>query len=204
MEIWAVGRIGGGRVSEIWFWCDILGEMTDMVGRESRLVAADVPVVRGRESFESFYGREYRRVLALVHVLSGSPFLAEELTQEVFVAAYHHWDRIENPEGWVRTVAANKVQSWLRRRYAETRALTRIGPGRTTPVDPMSVETAHFWGEVRRLPRRQAQAIALFYLEDRSVTDVAVILDCSESTARVHLTRGRKALAERLGAEEET
>jgi RNA polymerase sigma-70 factor (ECF subfamily) len=143
-------------------------------------------------------------VLALAHVLSGSPSLAEEVAQEAFMAAYGQWDRIENPEGWVRTVVSNKVQSWRRRRYAEARALTRLGKGRESTVDELPAETAHFWGEVRRLPRRQAQALALFYLEDRSVADTAGILGCSESTAREHLMRGRKTLAERLRVEEAT
>ena len=67
------------------------------------------------------------------------------------------------------------------------------GDGRGSTVDQLPVETAHFWAEVRRLPRRQAQTLALFYLEDRSVTETAEILGCSESTAREHLMRGRRS-----------
>ena len=52
------------------------------------------------------------------------------------------------------------------------------------------------------LPRRQAQAIALFYLDDRPVSEIARMLECSESTARTHLSRGRSALASRLGVDE--
>ena len=161
-------------------------------------------VVRGRTPFEGFYRQQYRPVLALAHVLSGDPSLAEEVTQEAFMAAYRQWDRIDNPEGWVRTAVSNKVHSWRRRRYAEARALVRIGKARQSTVDEMPVETAHFWAEVRRLPLRQAQTVALFYLEDRSVTDTAEILGCSESTARQHLMRGRKTLARRLSVEEGT
>jgi RNA polymerase sigma-70 factor (ECF subfamily) len=163
-----------------------------------------VQVVRGPTPFEGFYRHQYRPVLALAHVLSGSPSLAEEVTQEVFMAAYRQWDRIENPEGWVRTAVANKVHSWRRRRYAEARAFARMGTGRQSTVDEMPVETSHFWAEVRRLPPRQAQTIALFYLEDQSVTKTAEILGCSESTAREHLMRGRKTLAERLNVEKRT
>jgi RNA polymerase sigma-70 factor (ECF subfamily) len=173
-----------------------------IAAKETPTEAIDLPVVEVREQFESFYQREYRPVLAIAHVLSGSPSLAEELTQEAFMAAYRDWDRIEKPEGWVRTVVSNRARSLLRRRYAEARALAHVGPDRVTTVDEMSVDAAHFWAEVRRLPTRQAQAIALLYLEDRSVTDTAAVLGCSESTARVHLMRGRKALAERLAVEE--
>jgi DNA-directed RNA polymerase specialized sigma24 family protein len=64
----------------------------------------------------------------------------------------------------------------------------------------MPADTEHFWDEVRALPRRQAQTIALVYLEDLSIRDVARILGCSEPTARVHLARGRHRLAIVFGA----
>ena len=70
---------------------------------------------------------------------------------------------------------------------------------RQEPLAPLDEVDTEFWDHVRRLPRRQAQAIALHYLEDRSVADVADILGCSVATAKVHLHRGRHALAERLG-----
>jgi len=118
----------------------------------------------------------------------------------VFVAALAAWPELQNPAAWVRTVAINKARSGWRRRYAEHRALrrfeTEVVVGRDLPPD-----VEGFWEEVRGLPRRQAQAIALFYLEDRPVSEIAGMLDCSESTARVHLTRGRRALAERLAVE---
>ncbi len=56
-----------------------------------------------------------------------------------------------------------------------------------------------FWRAVRSLPRRQAQCIALHYLEDRSAEDIAGILDIAAATVRVHLHTGRTSLAARLG-----
>jgi RNA polymerase sigma-70 factor (ECF subfamily) len=52
---------------------------------------------------------------------------------------------------------------------------------------------------VRRLPKRQAQAVALHYLEDRSVEDIAAILECSTGTVKQHLHRARRRLAALLG-----
>jgi RNA polymerase sigma-70 factor (ECF subfamily) len=66
----------------------------------------------------------------------------------------------------------------------------------------MEPEDASFWRVVRSLPAQQAQAVTLFYLEDRPVAEIAEILDCAPSTARVHLFKGRKALADRLGLED--
>lgn len=149
------------------------------------------------DTFETFYIGEYGKVLALARVLIGDHARAEDLTHDVFAAALESWSRIENPAGWVRTVLTNRARSTLRRRYAERRAVTRLEAEVRVGLD-LPLDTEDFWEEVRRLSRRQAQTVALFYIEDRSVAEIAEILGCGESTARVHLMRGRRALARRL------
>jgi RNA polymerase sigma-70 factor, ECF subfamily len=62
---------------------------------------------------------------------------------------------------------------------------------------------ADFWRAVRALPRRQAQAIALFYLEDLPVAAIAEVLDCAEGTVKALLHQGRRTLAARLGLDHE-
>ena len=49
---------------------------------------------------------------------------------------------------------------------------------------------------VERLPEMQQQVITLFYLQDRSVEDVALMLDLPEGTVKSHLHRARRALAQ--------
>lgn len=160
----------------------------------------------GRESFESFYRREFRPVVGLAYALSGSRLGAEDLAQEAFVAAHQRWDRIgtyDKPGAWVRRVVVNLANSGFRRKAAEARALARLAGRRHQPLPELDAEDEEFWRMVRQLPDRQAKAIALFYIEDRSVADIADILECSQSTAKVHLFRGRQALAQKLGLEVE-
>jgi RNA polymerase sigma-70 factor (ECF subfamily) len=157
-----------------------------------------------RESFESFYRREFRAVVALAYALSGSRVGAEDLAQEAFIAAHRKWDQIgayERPEAWVRRLLANKAISAFRKRASEAKALARLAGQRLDPLPDMEPEDEEFWGRVRRLPGQQAQAIALHYVEDRTVAEIAEILDCSVATAKVHLFRGRRALARMLGLE---
>ena len=71
----------------------------------------------------------------------------------------------------------------------------------TLPV--ITPESEDIWRAVRRLPKRQAQVIALFYLEDLPIEEIAGILDRSVETVRTHLQRGRKTLALRLKTREE-
>jgi RNA polymerase sigma-70 factor (ECF subfamily) len=54
---------------------------------------------------------------------------------------------------------------------------------------------------IGRLPRRQATAVLLHIVEDQPYEDVARAMGCSESTVRVHVTRGRAALARQLANE---
>ena len=162
----------------------------------------DVPKVprRAPEEFESFYRREYRSVVGLAHVLSGSRSGAEELAQDAFAAAYRDWSRVggfEKPGAWVRRVVANRSVSRFRKLTAEAKALAHIGV--QTQVPEFSADTVDVWKAVRSLPRRQAQAVALHHLLDLPVADVAATLECSIETARTHLKRGRATLAEWIG-----
>ena len=154
-----------------------------------------------RGDLDDLYRREYRSVVALAYGLSGSRSGAEELAQEAFLEAHRAWDRVstyDDPAAWVRRVVVNRSVSQVRRRMAEARALTRVTGRRELPA-ALPDSDADFWRAVRRLPRRQAQAVALHYLDDLSVADVAAILEVSPDTVKVHLHRGRRALADALG-----
>ncbi len=164
-------------------------------------------MVRALPSFEAFYEREYRAVVGLAYALSGSRFAAEDIAQDAFVAAHRVWGRVgmyDSPGAWVRRVVSNLSVSQFRKRTREARALARIALRRSDALPPLPEPDDDFWKHVRALPRRQAQAIALFYLEDRSVADIAEILDCAENTVKVHLHKGRKTLAAKLGDEVES
>jgi RNA polymerase sigma factor (sigma-70 family) len=163
-------------------------------------------VIRVVEPFERFYGREFRSVVGLAYALSGSRAASEDLAQEAFIAAHRNWDKVgayEKPEAWVRRVVSNLSVSRFRKRTTEMKALTRLAGFRkeTAVLPTLPAEAEEFWATVRRLPKRQAQAIALHYLDDLPVTEIAEILECSPNTVKVHLHKGRKRLADTLGVE---
>jgi len=129
-----------------------------------------------------------------------------DLAQEAFLAAHRSWDRVsgyDEPGAWVRRVVTNLSVSMIRRRAVEAKALARTAVGAVPPLPALSTEDVAFWAAVRKLPRRQAQVIALHYLEDRSVVEVARILDIAEGTVKKHLHDGRLALVRRLGLDGE-
>jgi RNA polymerase sigma-70 factor (ECF subfamily) len=152
-------------------------------------------------TFEAFARRQRRPLVALAWSLTGDLGVAEDLAQEALQAAWQGWDRVgslEAPGAWVRRAVINRSAGHARRAGREHRALARIAgrPAATVELEP---EDHRFWAEVRKLPERQAQAVTLHYLEDCSVAEIAEALGCAAGTVRVHLHRGRQALAKALG-----
>jgi RNA polymerase sigma-70 factor, ECF subfamily len=153
------------------------------------------------EIFDEFFARERDAVLGLAFALTGDRGAAEDIVQDAFLDAYRKWDRIgtyDQPEAWVRRVVANMSVSAFRRRRGELRMLTQLGARRERVVPEISASTLAFWQAVRSLPKRQAQVAALFYLEDRPITEVARILQMAEGTVKKHLHDARRALAHEL------
>ena len=80
--------------------------------------------------------------------------------------------------------------------------LTQLMARQDRVVPDLSPAALAFWQAVRALPKRQAQVAALFYLEDRPIVDIALILQMAEGTVKKHLYDGRKALARTLDLDE--
>jgi RNA polymerase sigma-70 factor, ECF subfamily len=177
-------------------------------GARSRLVreVSGPRILGSLESFEDFYASEYPAVVGLAYALSGNRWVAEDLAQEAFLAAHRNWARIaayERPESWVRRVVANLSVSAFRRRVAEAKMLARLAPGEASTLGELSAENVEFWRAVRALPRRQAQVVALHYLEDRPIAEIADVLGMATGTVKKHLHDGRRELVHRLELEED-
>ena len=156
-------------------------------------------------SFPAFYEAEYRRMVRLAVALVGRWDVAEELVQDAFVTLHGRWDQVSNyesPEGWLRRVVVNRSMSALRRRAVEMRLVGRLSRVRERHADAAQVDD-EIWQAVAALPKRQAQVIALMFVDDLSVSEIAAVLECEENTVRTHLRRARQSLAARLGLEDE-
>jgi RNA polymerase sigma-70 factor (ECF subfamily) len=156
------------------------------------------PFERFSGDYTTFFRREVRSLVALAAAIAGAD-RAEEIAQEALLRAHREWDRIaqyDKPGAWVRRVTINLATSSRRRRSSEQRALERAGSRRQLDAPPPEIDG--FWALVRRLPQRQAAAVALHYLDDLSIADIADALGCAEGTAKAHLHQARRTLAEQL------
>ena len=165
-------------------------------------VALEILDVGDSHEFDAFYRGQYRSLLALAWSLTGRRDLGEELVQDALLEVHRHWDRVQDydvPGAFARRVLLNAAANTARKRANEARSLARLPRDEEhrdqLPPDP------EFWSALRSLPRRQAETLALHYLEDLPVIEIAEILGIAEGTVKAHLHRGRVALAERLEQE---
>jgi RNA polymerase sigma-70 factor (ECF subfamily) len=183
-----------------------VGNASPSVPRRPLLAAVNGPVEVSSEllSFDDFYRSEHRHVLGLAFVLTGNQSVAEDVAQDAFTAAFRQWRTVaacDSPGAWVRRVACNRAASVRRRRLVEAKALLRLARRMRISIELDEGDEA-FWQAVRRLPPRQAQAVALYYYEDFSVREISAVLDCSEGTVKTHLSRARAAVARQLALED--
>lgn len=160
------------------------------------------PEVQVPGEYDAFYREEYPSVVALTYGLGGSTWAAEDLAQEAFLRAHRDWERVgqmASPSAWVRRVAINLAMSRFRRLRAEASARLRLTPV-SFSVDRTAADHEAFWGQVRRLPARQAQAIALHYIDGLSVSEIGEVLEVADGTVKALLHQGRTRLARQLAA----
>jgi RNA polymerase sigma-70 factor, ECF subfamily len=150
--------------------------------------------------FAELYKAEHDRVFRVTYALCRDYATAEDATQEAFARALERWDRLRDQSwaaGWVTSTALNVARRTLRRR----RWLPGLKP---VEVDPTTDGALDLWQAVRRLPRRQQEAVTLHYALDLPVVEVARAMGCREGTVKAHLAHAREALRTQLeGAPDE-
>ena len=142
------------------------------------------------------YEASYRRLVAQAYAVAADRVEAEDAVQEAFaraVAAGDRFRRLANPEAWLRTVALNV----LRRRWRRASMFRALSPRLATASDVPGISEDHVAvvAALRSLPFQQRETLALFYLGDLSVQEIAATLGVADGTVKSRLTRGRTALA---------
>ena len=149
-------------------------------------------------SFADMYALEYPGLVAVATALAGQD--GPDVVHDAMVRALLNWKRVaayERPGGWCHRVVVNLCRSRWRRRRTERRWLARQRRDERVTAGP-SADVIAFWDAVRRLPERPRLAVTLYYAGDRSVSEVASILDVPEGTVKSDLSRAREALSREL------
>lgn len=168
---------------------------------DERLIAL---LRRGNESaFEVLVTRYQSRLQNFCRQLLASPQDAEDVVQEVFVAAFNALLRDNRKvifKPWLYRIARNRSLNHLR----------RVQPIATDTLDThlsengqTTAEVVHkrddlrlLLGDVRELPETQRTALVLRQMESLSYDQIAQVMDTTVSAVKSLLVRARMTLAE--------
>lgn len=150
--------------------------------------------------FDTCFREQFPKLVALGVAMSGSREIARELAQETMLRAHRRWDEVgsyDAPAAWLRRVMSNLLIDHHRTRAAERSAVDRLGHADDTVVrDP---EPSTDWAVlIEPLPPSQRAIVTLYYGEDRSVAEIAEILEIAEGTVKSGLAKARSRLADEL------
>jgi RNA polymerase sigma factor (sigma-70 family) len=155
------------------------------------------------DAFTALFVDSYPAVLRAAELATGDPERARDATQDAFVQLLVRWDRVsryDNPGAWVRRVAIREAVRGARR---DARRHGTPSAEATASPDPDVGASIDVDRALAVLPLMQRAAVVLHHLVGVPTSEVAGLLGCRPATARVHLHRGRRRLAELLGADEE-
>jgi RNA polymerase sigma-70 factor (sigma-E family) len=171
----------------VWGWRKFHGGSG---GEEQVVTSSAVP-----DGFDLAFEGLYRLAYRVAFRILGDRGDAEDVAQETLARAAVRWSRLrERPEGWVTRVASNLAIDRYRRRARPAVPLT----GPVGLVDPYLGERGDLVHALRRLPRRQREAVVLRYLADLSEVQVALEMGCSVGAVKSHGARGLSSLRRHL------
>jgi len=161
-----------------------------------------------KAAFEKIVERYSADVAALANRLLGWPGEVEDVTQDVFLAAFlglKEFRRQCSLKTWLFTITINKCRNYRYRRMLRRRQLSRaadeapLPSARTATKNPMDVETVDL---VRRvvtaMPAKYREPLVLRYLQELPTDEISQILGISRNALHVRLSRARKRLQQDL------
>jgi RNA polymerase sigma-70 factor, ECF subfamily len=136
--------------------------------------------------------------------LARMPHEVEDLVQEILLAVHnqrHTYDATQPLTAWTQAIARYKLFDLLRRR-----SRTDVLNDPLDDDDPLFAASDHDAAEarydlaklLRQLPERQRLPIQYVKIEGQSVSDTARRIGMSESSVKVGIHRGLKALAAKM------
>jgi RNA polymerase sigma-70 factor (ECF subfamily) len=164
------------------------------------------------EALAALYRRRQGSVYRFALQMSGSPALAEDVTQEVFMALMRDgtsYDSARGPLNWfLLGIARNLVRQRLGRErfYAamtDDQENQSSAGGLQTVNDPLDELSRTEMIEVVRkavfsLPLRYREVVVLCELQELSYAEAAEVLGCAIGTVRSRLHRARALLIEKM------
>jgi RNA polymerase sigma factor (sigma-70 family) len=159
---------------------------------------------RGQQSaFETLFSRYHSRLLAFCRHMLGSKEDAEDVLQEVFVAAFNAIladERAINVRPWLYRIARNRSLNHLRRASAigvDSMDIHFAEGGISTGEKVLRRESfRQLIGDVQKLPETQRTALLLREIDALSYEQISQAMETTVPSVKSLLVRARISLAE--------
>ena len=156
-----------------------------------------IPKRTGDEDFDDLFRTTFEPMVRSLALACGDREVAADAVQDAFIRAYARWRRIgayDDPAGWVRHVALNRLRDHFRKTERGRRAVERLGERDAVSTAPAPSEPSDVLAHVGELPQQQRIAASLFYVEQLSVIEIATSMGLSQGAVKYHLHAGRAHL----------
>ena len=151
------------------------------------------------EAFTALYRRRQGPVYRFALQMTGNEVVAEDVTQEVFMALLSKTARYDPARGSLASFLYGVARNLVLRRIEKTAEIEDYAGPEDILDDLTRRETVE---NVRRavlsLPPVYREAVVLCDLQDTSYEEASLALDCPIGTVRSRLNRGRSMLAQKL------
>lgn len=153
----------------------------------------------GRALFEVIYERNFPDVWRFAFWKTGSREDADEITAQVFAAAFETRLRYSPERGseraWLLGIAMNRLRTHWRSR---ARRLRRSSLLDEQPSDPMEIEAMNLRMVLAQLPREKQQLLVLRFSLGLSHAEIARITRSSEAATKMAIHRLLRSLKEKV------
>ncbi|WP_349879507.1 SigE family RNA polymerase sigma factor [Micromonospora sp. HUAS YX12] len=153
------------------------------------------------ESFAAFVATRSGRLVAHAYLLCGDMEQARDIVQGVLIRAYQRWARIErdDPYAYVAAAVANAVTDWWRIAYRRYETPTAALPEQSGDAAYGAVDDRQaLLAALRHLTRRERAVVVLRYLDDRTETDVANMLQVRVGTVKATCHKALRRMRQEL------
>jgi RNA polymerase sigma-70 factor (ECF subfamily) len=185
------------------------------------MVPSDAELLRSmlagdEQAFTALYGRYKGLVYRFALLMSGQASVAEEVTQEVFLALLHNGHRYDPERASLKAylcgAARNQVLLLIKKERPYVQLVEESDEGQELPVaqlisgdDPLGDCARNEANRLVRqavlaLPARYREVIVLCDFQELSYAEAALALDCPVGTVNSRLHRGHALLSKKLRA----
>ncbi|HDR7788586.1 RNA polymerase factor sigma C [Bacillus cereus] len=151
------------------------------------------------------YGQE---VLQLMYSYVNNKEVAEDLTQDIFVKCYkslHTYKGNSNLKTWLWRIAINHckdyLKSWYNKKVIVTEDDFTYMESQKESVEQIviqSAEDSRLASAVMNLPIKYREVIYLFYYEELSIKEIAIVIDVKENTIKTRMKKAKELLKKGL------